>query len=252
MRLTNHIAFRFLTDETFHEETMECFFGKDWMEKPTEDIIGMYDLSSSYFKLQPNKTYYITDTVIDKLDMLKVKKDDKGRYNWTVFSDQPDCKKTFIFNGNRLLRMVIYKEQIVFLYISMVIDKGRKNWGLANRVAFFVNRATGEQCDHFAHPDVKQIETLVYKLLCFIFLSENTEEVIQPGRKTGTQKSGKFINELNIPVTMVTSKWKVTVIRQEAFDVSGHFRLQPHGQGLKQTKMIFIEPFVKTGYKRTY
>jgi hypothetical protein len=253
MRLRNHIAYRFLTDEKFIDEGMEEMHGKKWPEKPVEEIARVYDLLTFHTLKDPNKTYFVTDTVVDKLDMLHVKKTD-DKYDWTVFSDVSDCKKTFIFNDNYLVRMIVYPDVIYFLHLSFTKEPTPTNkwWGQSYYVFFYVNRKTGEQCDHFKHPDVKKIETFIYKLLCFVFLSENTEEILKPGEKRGTQKSGKIINELNIPLTLITSKWKVTVIRTEGFAVGGHFRLQPYGPGLTKKRVIFIDPFEKHGYKRTY
>jgi hypothetical protein len=112
---------------------------------------------------------------------------------------------------------------------------------------FYLDRVKNEQCDHFAHADVKIIEEFVYKLLCFVFLSENEEETLKAGEKKGTRKQGKIINVLPIPLTIINSKWNITSIRTDGFGVSGHFRLQPTSSG---TKMIFIEPFMKHGYIR--
>lgn len=83
-----------------------------------------------------------------------------------------------------------------------------------------------------------------------MFLSENEEVILMPNQKSGTKKSGKIINQLKVPLTIVDSKWNITSINNTGFDVSGHFRLQPYGVGMQETKMIFIEPFRKNGYVR--
>lgn len=255
MRLHNHIAYRFLTDETFRDEVMESVCGKKWEEKPVEEIGLLYNLLDPENMIPdslPHKVYYITDTVLDKLDMLKVKKSD-GVYDWKVFADLPTCKKTFIFNDNSVLRLASYSNTLMFCYLKFDFKKDSNQYGSCKVVIFYIDRSTNEVCQHYHHPDVQAIETMVYKMMCFVFLSENTEEIVLPGRKHGTQKTGKFINEFkDIPITMVTSKWMVTVIRTEDFDVSGHFRLQRCGPGLTKTQMIFIKPFKKHGYKRTY
>lgn len=250
MVLKNHIAHRFLTDDGFLNEGLETFYGKDWYDLPTEKIASMYELLSKddVGKLG-HKVYYITDTVIDKLDLLHVKKTD-DKYNWSVFNHLPNTKKTFIFSDNSLLRLVIRDENLYFCHLSFKFQPNSKLYGEAYWVLFFVNRYTNEECEHFEHPDVKTRETFIYKLLCFIFLSENTEEVVQPGRKTGTRANGKFINSLNIPVTIVNSKWNVTSIRTTGFPVSGHFRLQGTGEGRAIPKMVWVNPYEKSGYVR--
>ena len=92
-------------------------------------------------------------------------------------------------------------------------------------------------------------ESFIYRLLCFLYLSENTEEVLAPREKRGTRSSGKIINSLPFPLTVVTSKWNVTTKRTEGFDVSGHFRLWKR-KTTGEWEMIFINPFKKSGYTR--
>jgi hypothetical protein len=84
--------------------------------------------------------------------------------------------------------------------------------------------------------------------MCFIFLSENEEIVITPGRKHGTKKSGKLINTLNLPIIIVNSRWNITVVRTEGFNVSGHFRI--YRKDREEPKMILIQPYKKNGYIR--
>jgi hypothetical protein len=75
--------------------------------------------------------------------------------------------------------------------------------------------------------------------------------LVEPGRKYGTKKSGKLINTFtDIPLTIVNSKWNITSIRTEGFEVKGHFALRWTGEGRKIPKMVFIEPFQKNGYMR--
>lgn len=201
------------------------------------------------------KAYYITDTVLDKLDMLKVSKKD-GVYDWTVFKNVPDSKLTFIFRNNRLLRVLITHETIRFCHLEYTYysaaDKLKyRTPGTAYWINFWVDRTTGYQCDHFNSVDVKgAIETMVYHLLCFFYLSENTEIIVNPGKSYGTKKQPDALcNDVNVPVTIVNSNWNITSIRTEGFDVRGHFRLQPYPSE-NCTRMIFIEPFQKHGYVR--
>ena len=259
MIIKNHIAYRFLTDDTLHFELMETMFPKQWQalinkEKSSKDIGP--EIAAFYALVSPKdqKAYYVTETVMDKLDLLKVnkKQTDKGEhYDWTVFKDLPDCKKTFIMPDNRLLRIFITQEAICFCYITFKKDPNNKHYGRIHWVLFYVSRDTGEQCDHFQHQDVQSIETFVYKLLCFVFLSENEEIVIKPGAKVGTRKQGKIINPFSdIPLTVINSRWNITTIRDEQFTVSGHFAIRWTSEGRKIAKMVWINPFIKEGYVR--
>ena len=44
--------------------------------------------------------------------------------------------------------------------------------------------------------------------------------------------------------------WYTTIVRNEGFNVRGHFRLQPYGVGRKEKKLIYIHEFQKHGYVR--
>lgn len=44
------------------------------------------------------------------------------------------------------------------------------------------------------------------------------------------------------------SKWYTKICNDESFKVSGHFRLQPYGDGTR--KLIWINEFTKNGYHR--
>ncbi len=250
MVLHNHIAYRFLTDDTLMYEAMAIFEGKNWMDKPIEQISNCYDLlyKGDLYKT-PHKVYLVTNTVIDKLALLHVTKKN-SHFDWSVFGHLPDCKKTFIFLNNEVLRILVRGDFISFCHLSFSRTDKQNGFGNSYWVMFYFNRRTNELCSHFEHSDVTSKEEFIYKLLCFIFLSENTEEVVSPGRKHGTKKKGKFINELDVPVTIINSKWNITSIRTEGFPVSGHFRLQPTGPERKITKMIWINPFEKKGYVR--
>lgn len=258
MQLRNHIALRFLTDDSLAHEMLETSYPGEY-GRVGKDLGSEIDVEKlrSYYEVIGNKNqkaYYITNSVIDKLDMLKVSQKN-GLYDYTVFKHVEDCKITFIFKDNALLRMHIAGDTICFCHVHYTYynkeDKIKYNaQGNSYWINFFVNRETGQQCDHFNHIDVKKIERFVYHLLCFFFLSENSELVVSPGMSYGTKKQPDALcNDTNVPVIIVNSNWNVTSIRLQGFNVCGHFRLQPY-PSLGITKMIFIEPFQKHGYVR--
>lgn len=251
MVLRNHIAYRFLTDPDFWMEMVEASYpnlysdyDKNNKEVP-EEITSLYHC----FTNGHNKSYIVTQSVVQHLDKLKLKKDG-AHYNWKVFNNLPNQKLTFIFHDGTLLRMIVAENTIWFCHLKFTRNKDSKLEGQSYWVMFNIDRQTLELCSHFDHPDVINLEEHVYKFLCFFFLTENTEEIIPPGRKYGTKKTGKIRNDFKFPVTVVTSKWNITTIRTDGFDVSGHFRVQPCGKGRMNYEIIFIEPFRKTGYIR--
>lgn len=261
MILKNHIAFRFLTDSTLPMEMISSTYPADFKQmidtldtkeaKISPNVASLFHLLSS----EEQKTFYITDTVIKHLDALKIKKiNTEGigeHYDWTYFKGLKNQKTTFIFPDNSLLRFSVDGDTLHFCNLFFNFNKGDKNNGQLNWTMFYVNRMTGEQCEHFNHNDVKEIELFVYRLLSFFYLSENEHIIIEPGGKNGNRKQGKFINSFaNIPVTIVNSKWNITSIRTEGFDVDGHFAMRWTGAGRNVPRLVLIEPFKKHGYVR--
>lgn len=274
MRLNNHIALRFLTDDRLAFEVIEETHGlkvKDrhdllfrvggMLEKPKDEYKGdaakifqLWELVSK----DDQKAYMVTDTVHDKLDMLKLKRDANDHYDWTVFKNIPECKKTFIlmpdkkWDGGGVIRLLNDGQALQFCHLAFKFNdkKVDDNAGQALWTLFYINQFNNDHAEHCQHQNVKDIYEFVYKLMCFIFLSENEYEVIEPGRKSGTKKKGKIINDLPVPITVINSKWNITVIRTDDFAVSGHFALRRCGIAFSDTRMVYIEPYLKHGYIR--
>lgn len=264
MVLRNHIAYRFLTDSTLCMEMCSAAHPEDWKElveragnslqKGDIDLQGSDELNSFIRLVNPRnqKAYIVTNSVMEKLEFLKLTK--KGiHFNWTVFRKLSPQKITLILPDNRLLRIMIEDDDVIELF-WLKFDKakvpGPNIDGNMKWVMLYFNTKTGALCEHFDHPDALEIEEFIYKLMCFFYLTDNDEIIISPGKSYGTKKSGKVLNEMPIPVTIVNSRWNTTVIQTEQFGVRGHFRLQPCGTGRRDSEVIFIEPFVKNGYKR--
>jgi len=249
MKLENHIARRFLTDDALIGELLELMHPKYDKDDIPHEVMSTYNCIST----DGNKSYYLTKPVIDNFKLLKTKKSfTEGigeHFDWTVFKDLPDCKATFIFPENYLVRMTLAHKVLHFCHISFKFKEGSKNFGEMYSIMFFIRLDTGELCSHMAHPDVKRVEDEIYRMLCFMYLTDNDEILLAPGAKHGTKKAGKLINTLSVPITMVNSRWHTTTVRSKGFDVSGHFRLQPYPTK-GTTELIYIQPFTKEGYTR--
>lgn len=254
--IKNHIAYRFLTDENLVFEILESTHSDEWRtlmnvtDKPeiSNKVLSTYNLVSA-----KNQTpYLVTESVLKYLSLLKVHK--KGNhFGWTVFKHLKNQKITFILPGNVVVRFLIQGDimHIFHLGFKFTTKTKEKGEGHMQWVMYWLNKNTGELCEHFEHTDVIALEETMYKFLCFFYLTENQEEIVQAGKIYGTRKTGKIANDFKFPVTVVNSKWNITSIRNEDFDVSGHFRLQPCGPNNSETKIIFIEPFKKFGYTRS-
>lgn len=245
MKLQNHIAYRFLTDESIIIEMIKATYPY----VKFEDYHKNTKIISLFNTLNPkgNKTYYCTDSVIDKLDMLQVKRKN-SEYNWSVFNSINNGKFTFIFSDNKLIRLFIDDNVIHITFVKMDMEdeeKGNMKWTM-----FYLDKNTGDKCEHFIHKDVQEIEEFCYKLLCFVYLTENEEIIINTKEKYGTKKTGKIINTLPFPLTIINSKWNITTIRTDKIEVRGHFAIRWTGEGRTIPKLVFIEPFEKNGYVR--
>ena len=255
MVLKNHIAYRFLTDEGLTYEMMQAHLPSAIKKiEANEKLDGEQSsqLKTLNHTISPfdQRAYYITNTILDKVDMLKVKP--KGNhYDWTIFDNLPEQKMTFIYSNGTLIRFCIFKGYICFCWVVMSPAEEAAGQQNLNFHLFHYNQKENRFSSNWEDPMLLELEERIYKLLCFFYFSDNEMIIVEPGRKYGTKKSGKIINTFkDIPLTVVNSNWNITSIRTEGFGVRGHFRLQPCGVGMKEVKMIFIEPFRKNGYIR--
>lgn len=88
---------------------------------------------------------------------------------------------------------------------------------------------------------------IMYAYLLFVEVETVT---ISPGEKYKPKKYEGFKNTTKRPFTVVDITWSRETINKVPFGVVGHFRNQPVGEGRKERKLIYIDPFVKAGYTR--
>lgn len=92
--------------------------------------------------------------------------------------------------------------------------------------------------------------TLIY--LAFYHFAEVEVKIISSAtsQKKIVLNSEKYLNETKPKIEIVDSNWFTKIIRIVGFSVSGHFRLQPHGQNLSKRKLIWIDEYQKDGFTR--
>lgn len=234
MQLRNHIASKFINS---HVST-------DWIcQKFRDNGVSEDAILNVYDNIKPDirQVFYITDTIVDKVKLLLIKK-----YDWTVFKKCKEGKRVFILRNGDLIFSYLDEGVFFFLYINLV------NFSRDNVTCQYIPfRIIIDNNDVLCEDKNTEYYDFTYKLLCFFFLSKNDERIIEAGKSYGSKKqSDALSNDLNLPVTIVNSNWNITSIRTDGFNVSGHFRLQPCGLQFSETKMIFIEPFKKHGYIR--
>jgi hypothetical protein len=264
MQLRNHIAHRFLTDAKMTDEILKSFIpdvlktlnGVDMTqytvlgennkfkeaEKTYRTWYNLLAIPMAIPHVQHN-AYYVTKTVQDDLDLIKFNKGSLG-YDWTIFKNVPECKKTFIFDKDAVFRIHVIGQLITMFYLR---DR------LKPQASFiWIDRFTNEKHHAFDRELLKSTDEItLMRLLAFYYFAENETRIVNPGKSYGTKKQPDALdNSTDIPVTIINSNWNVTSIRLDGFDVSGHLRLQPCGPSSKERKLIFIEPFKKHGYVR--
>ncbi len=129
MKLDNHIVNRLLTDKDFamevvlHTSTNEgrdLLTSKD-LDSDVEHYVNLYDS----LQHTGNRTYYVANSVIDKLKLLDAKKCMKIE-GWLPFKTVPDFKKTFIlpdptdckYGGSRCVRVVKKNGMLFFFHLT--------------------------------------------------------------------------------------------------------------------------------------
>ena len=60
----------------------------------------------------------------------------------------------------------------------------------------------------------------------------------------------KYKSDLSLPINLLDVNWYTQSIKNHPFVVRGHWRLQPHGKGMKRRKLKWIDPFMKQGYTK--
>ena len=93
--------------------------------------------------------------------------------------------------------------------------------------------------------------TRALQILTYVELAEIEVTIVAPGKTNNkTKKNGKMLNDHKYDVYVVDSTWNKMIIRDADFAVSGHFRLQACGPEHRDRKLIWIDPFLKHGYRR--
>lgn len=87
-------------------------------------------------------------------------------------------------------------------------------------------------------------------ILNFLKYADTQTKIAEPGRPIFEGVNCLYNNKSKTPIQIIDSTWLTTLVKSDAFKVRGHFRLQPHGHGLKDRKLIWINEFQKEGYTR--
>ena len=77
-------------------------------------------------------------------------------------------------------------------------------------------------------------------------------EIVESKARTKIHAHGcKYLNETDLDIEYLDSKWFTSLVNSQGFKVGGHFRLQPKKKEGEWTKeLIWINDFEKKGYNR--
>jgi len=96
-------------------------------------------------------------------------------------------------------------------------------------------------------------DTLNSLLLCTLAFKKYAQvEIVESKARTKIHVQGcKYLNETDLDVEYLDSKWFTSLVNSKGFKVGGHFRLQPKKKEGEWTKeLIWIADFDKKGYNR--
>jgi hypothetical protein len=248
----------------------------------------MHILEKHYLGLElrsPSSAQVLNDTALFAANTLSYLLNDKASKNYSAVEKEAFVSSMRLFILNRYVKGYLFTEaaqkvidkikvadsfdlQILKVlpegeahYFTLLYGKDRVIYCMwSNHVLYIVDlsREGGRDkiktniCVASLNSSPKMLNCiLIDTIKCLIFLKLTEPEIIHlaAGKKVGTRKQGHY-NATPLPVIIVDSTWNKYIVRTEGFGVSGHFRMQPHGKGNADLKLIWIPPFEKRGYVR--
>jgi hypothetical protein len=189
---------------------------------------------------EKNKNLFFTNTARKVADSIKLNK-----FEAKILKSDKDVKYTFLIDDKMFYRVSIKGGEI--LGMRVFTEEGSINYS-SFKILPEQNLVVYPHSQYDYLNDKYFVEFI--KLLIFTEYSELKETVLMPRQSVGTMKEGKYLNESDKNVVIVDSTWNNVIVRNEAFGVNGHFRLQPMGKNRLERKLIYIKEFIKDGYVR--
>lgn len=212
---------------------------EQWLAEEFKMTVKEYFQEVTYlleFGFMETKVFLVRETALDIARKINIK--DEGRF--TYLERVPEGDYAFILNQNAFMKFF----RIATRFVVFVLERDEKG----EHYCMF-NFETNRGYDQIGEDDMSQRYAHLFFQLCIFWQFAEPETILLPeGRKSGTRKNGKVLNDAPFGVTMLDSTWNKIVVRTDGFDVNGHLRLQPVGEGRKDRKLIWINPFKKQGY----
>ena len=204
--------------------------------------------------------YYLTDPITKAKDFFVDRLNENPLISYEWAKNASDFQKTIIIGNKAYPDNIFLVEKIgLTVYIGQVFQRGSIGSGVITRAIYFEDGET--QHDIFWYEmidmDDKTSEEFIQRnfslIPYFIFLdyAQIEEKIVKANTKQrGISKKSGDTNLSDFDIKRIDSMYFTRIIREEGFSVSGHFRLQPCGEGLRDRKLIYINPFEKNGYTR--
>ncbi len=157
-------------------------------------------------------------------------------------------------------------------FVSFITKKGTESMSKiffmfhkdGSPICYYIDGVFREQLPKFApylwvtdRYGIKKEDALKYVLSSFLEnimfsmfkqYAEVETKILEPKKKVKIFGC-KYLNETDMNITHLDSKWFTNLVKSDAFKVRGHFRLQPKKKEGKWTKeLIWINDFEKSGY----
>lgn len=236
-QLVDNVPYKLMVDEAFRLD-------KNLSAEVMSDIVlgcfGVYN--------QVANRYYITEPFNNAL----LKSLDKIEKDYLHLNyDKPDCGIYFTQNGFTLylanptdknVKLVCYGFNRNGLTSFGTVTSDLKSIGM-----YYMKNEKGEIVN-----DKARLGGWLNSILACHYFINNCEietKIVAPSKKE-RDANVKFYNESKSPFTILNCNWFTNLVRDTPFSVKGHLRWQPCGEGHKKRKLIWIDEFEKSGYKR--
>ena len=166
---------------------------------------------------------------------------------------------TYILNRSEFFRYSVIvidddvtKEKVKFIHVVYSNYEGKVEDGEPRIFDFgiFDNSYTLFNSTHDDKPLYRDKVILFAQIMVFVELTDI--ELVKVPHKDRIKRPStfekKFDNRTGTEVVFVDTSWNKIIVT-EGFPVTGHFRVQPYGPGRNMHKLIWIDPFMKKGYR---
>lgn len=167
---------------------------------------------------------------------------------WKFIPEIPDDTGAILWNGwTYFYRKLDRKNDAVIVYF---IAKGTQG-----ELGMVIKEKDGTTRVQGTFSEKGGLQSIGFIISClivpFLTFAEHEVKVINATEKAKVKiDKEKYITDIPSDIEIVDSTWFTTIIRTEGFGVSGHFRLQPVGQGRQGRKLTWISDYEKHGYTR--